>query len=375
MNILGLITQFLTPSMVGQIATMIGARPDVAEKALGAAVPGILSGMIGLAGTKQGADALTALISKQGTGGFDSLSKLMGSDPKGTATAGADVLSSIFGGGRVGVMASKLKEYADLPEATSGSVLGVAGSVIMAALGSAGTAQNGGAAGALNLLRAQKDDILGVLPADFSKSLQGAGFIDELIAPAKPIAETVRLATTPAAEPVRPAARVAEPVRAAAAPEPKNRWLWPVLGGLVALGLLWWVLGRGTEEVAEKAVTTATTAATSVAQALTVDGVDIGSGVTSALDGITTALASVKDAATAQTALPQLQDWAGKLSGFGPLASKLPEAGRGQLKTLIDGALPTLRSTVDALMGDSAIAAVLKPVVDPILTSLASLAG
>lgn len=73
--------------------------------------------------------------------------------------------------------------------------------------------------------------------------------------------------------------------------------------------------------------------------------------------------------------MPQLQDWAGKLSSFGPLVTKLPEAGRSQLKTLIDAALPTLRSTVDALMGESAIAVVLKPVVEPILTSLASLAG
>ncbi|MCX7298794.1 MAG: DUF937 domain-containing protein [Rhodobacterales bacterium] len=375
MNILGLITHFLTPSVVGQIATMIGARPDIAEKALSAAVPGILSGMIGLAGTNQGADALTALISKQGTGGFEGLSKLMSSDPKGAATAGADVLSSMFGGGRVGVMGSKLKEYADLPEATSGSILGIAGSVIMSALGVAGTAQNGGPSGALTLLRAQKDEILGVLPRDFSKSLQSAGFIDDLVTQTKPVAESIRIATTPLAEPVRQAA---EPVRQAAkavdAGTPsamKNPWLWPIIGGLVALGILWAIFGRGAGEVAKN--TADATADTE--QALTVEGVDIGSGVTSALEGITTALGSVKDAATAQAALPQLQDFAGRLSGFGPLVTKLPEAGRGQLKTLVDGALPTLRSTVDTLMGDSAIAAVLKPVVDPILTSLASLAG
>ena len=125
----------------------------------------------------------------------------------------------------------------------------------------------------------------------------------------------------------------------------------------------------GAEEVADK------TANATADAALAVEGVNTGTGVTAALDGITTALGSVKDAATAQAALPQLQDWADKLSGLGPLVSKLPEAGRGQLKTLIDGALPTLRSTVDRLMGDSAIAAVLKPVIDPILTSLASLAG
>jgi len=354
--------------MVGQIAGMIGARPDTTEKALGAAVPGILSGMIGLAGTKQGADTLIALIEKKGSGGFENLSKLMDSDPKSAARTGADMLSSIFGGGRVGVMASKLKDYADLPEATSGSMLGTAGSVILSALSAAGTTQNGGAGGALNLLRSQKDEIQGLIPHDFAKSLQSAGFIDDLLTETKPVADSVRVATTPVAEPVRQATKVVESVAPLAM---KNPWLWPVVGGLVVLGIFWALFGRVAEEVADK--TTVSTAGAS--QALTVEGVDLGTGVSSALDGISVALGSVKDVATAQAAVPQLQDYVGKLSGFGPLVNKLPEASRDHLKTMIDAALPTLHSTVDTVLADSSIAAVLKPVIDPILTSLASLAG
>jgi hypothetical protein len=373
MNILGFITQFLTPSTVGQFATMIGAGPDTVEKALGAAVPGILSGLIGLSGTKQGADSLTELIAAQGSGGFESLSTLMGSDPKGAATAGAEALSSIFGGGRVGVMASKLKDYAGLPEGTSGAMLGAAGSVIMAALGQAGAATGDGAAGALRLLRDQKDEIFSALPEDFSKSLRGAGLIDDLVAEIKPVQETVRLQAAPDPEPVRQAPRVqaqrvVEPV---AAPVSSNFWLWPVLGGLVALGLLWAFFGRSTEEVTDKTVD----AESAAKQSLTVDGVDIGSGITSALEGITASLASVKDVVTAQAALPQLQEIAGKVSGFGPIAAKLPEADRGQLKSLIDAALPTLRASADKLLADTGISGILKPVLDPILASLGSLAG
>ena len=66
---------------------------------------------------------------------LDSVATMLGQNPRGVADTGADMLSSIIGGGRMGVLASKVKDYAGLPEGSSGSLLGVVVSMAMAAFG------------------------------------------------------------------------------------------------------------------------------------------------------------------------------------------------------------------------------------------------
>jgi hypothetical protein len=56
-------------------------------------------------------------------------------------------------------------------------------------------------------------------------------------------------------------------------------------------------------------------------------------------------------------------------------AGSLPAEGRTALKALVEAALPTLRSSIDGLLGDSAISAILKPTLDTVLARLTAIAG
>jgi len=48
-NLVSLITQFLTPDMIARIASALGVDRNNTQTAIGAAVPGLLAGLTGVA--------------------------------------------------------------------------------------------------------------------------------------------------------------------------------------------------------------------------------------------------------------------------------------------------------------------------------------
>ena len=106
-----------------------------------------------------------------------------------------------------------------------------------------------------------------------------------------------------------------------------------------------------------------------------VGGIDVGAQVQGTLDNITSALSGITDAESAQAALPDLTEARDTLSGLEGTLSGLPDAGRTALNSMVSSALPAIRSSADELLADSAIAGVIKPVVDDILARLSAFAG
>ena len=84
-----------------------------------------------------------------------------------------------------------------------------------------------------------------------------------------------------------------------------------------------------------------------------------------ALDGVT-------DEATARTAAPALaaikDDLAGLKSSIGALSAE----GRSMVQGIVATALPAIKAASDRLVGDSGIAAVLKPTLDEITKTISS---
>jgi len=180
MNVVHAISQAITPSVLNQIAGLLGASQDTVQKALTGAVPGVLAAVLSAVSNKQGTDAVAAASERQDRGMLDNLPALLEHDARAVAATGSDLLSSIIGGGRMGVLASKLKDYAGLPEGTSGALLGVVGSMALGALGKAADARGLDANGVAHMLEAQKDDIARSLPGDFANTLQGVGLLDAI---------------------------------------------------------------------------------------------------------------------------------------------------------------------------------------------------
>jgi hypothetical protein len=63
------------------------------------------------------------------------------------------------------------------------------------------------------------------------------------------------------------------------------------------------------------------------------------------------------------------------LGGLESAVSSLSAEGKTALQALIAGALPALRTTIDGLLGDSAISGILKSTLDSILARLTTMGG
>lgn len=404
MDIIKLVSTFATPAVLEKVAGMLGVPPGALQKGLAAAVPGVLASLLGAAKQPGITDTLGSALSQSG-----GLGDLLGSDPAAAATKGGGLLSQILGGDGAGKLADALGGYAGLPKAGAGSLLGLAGSMALGALGKQASESNLDAEGVLGLLSSQKDQIAGALPADFAKALSGSGLLGDL-APAVAAAPAAAAAAAP-----RP-----QPPRTPPPPPPaKSGWMkwliWLIVLALVAWLLLRW-LSPTPEPVTEAPAPAAPEAAAPEAAApepapaaepapepepepamapeepaaapapadsaaapaddpLVVGGVDVGAQVSGALDSLASSFAGITDAATAEAALPRLTEARDTLGGLESTVSALPAEGRTALQGLVSAALPTLQSSADTLLADSAVAGVVKPVVDEILAKLRAFAA
>ena len=152
---------------------------------------------------------------------------------------------------------------------------------------------------------------------------------------------------------------------------------------LVALlALAWYFLTPRAPETTPTATTTEPTTgtttriqpATGTAASLTVDGVDLGASVTSAIDGLKASLEGITDATTAQAALPKLQEATSALEKVNGMAGKLQAEQKSALAALITAALPVINPLIDKVLAIPVVSDILKPAVDGLRTQLDALA-
>jgi hypothetical protein len=91
------------------------------------------------------------------------------------------------------------------------------------------------------------------------------------------------------------------------------------------------------------------------------------------LGNLTSTLAGVTDTASATAAVQALTEADATLGGLERAVSSLSGEGRTEFQALITGALPALQSTIEGLLGDSAIGGILKPTLDSILAKLTTM--
>ena len=121
-------------------------------------------------------------------------------------------------------------------------------------------------------------------------------------------------------------------------------------------------------QAASEAVQAAGDAASQTA-ALVVGGVDIGAELKGMLDQVSSALGGITDQATADAALPTLDELKGKVDGMAAQVDQLPAEGKKALASLVSAALPSLKelaAKVTAIQG----AEVVKPALDAVIATL-----
>jgi hypothetical protein len=237
-NIVSTISSFLTPEVVGKIASASGLDRSMAQTAVSAAVPTILSALAGVVGKPGGASKLASAVAAQPT---DLLGNIASSLTNSTqmATKGGSLLSSLLGGGVSSMLATTVGRFLGIGDATAQTVMGLLAPVIMGVLGREQRSNSLDANGLARMLTGQKEQIAAAMPAGLANLLDNSGHYEGIGRAASADTGTYE---TPRAE-----YAAASPHRIVPETKSGTNWLYWALPLLALGGLLWALLPRGHE--------------------------------------------------------------------------------------------------------------------------------
>jgi hypothetical protein len=130
-NLVSLVMQFLTPEIIGRVATALGVDRSLLQSAIGAAVPGLLAGFGGTAIQPGGAQKLVE-AAKQETSTLGKFADMLGAGGQSPfIERGSQLLSSLLGARDQNALVSAIGQFAGLGQAKSGSLLGLLAPIIM----------------------------------------------------------------------------------------------------------------------------------------------------------------------------------------------------------------------------------------------------
>jgi len=218
-NLVSLISQFITPDMLGRIASSFGIDRAAVQKAVGAGIPGILAALISTVSKPGGAARVENAIDQQEPGLLATAARMMGTPQQATvAEEGLGALSSLLGGNTTATLATALNRYAGIGDNGAKGLLGLLTPAIMGVLGQ----QSTGPGGVAQLLMSQKDNIVRALPSGFASYLSGTGVLENVTTTAAPQASRARSSY--------------------AAERSSGSWLLPALAAIALLGLGWYLI-------------------------------------------------------------------------------------------------------------------------------------
>ena len=364
MNLVSEIAEALAPSIISRIASSLGLGEASTQKAINAAVPGLLAALISLVSKPQGASKLADAVAKQPTGVLSGLADAIGgSGEKAFIDKGSNTLTSLLGGPIVTSLASALGRYAGIGEGGSKSLLGLLGPAILGVLAHQQRDQGLDASGLGRLLISQKDNVVAAAPSGFARYLDDAGILRDI---------------TPATTKF-----------AARAPERSTPSVWPWLLGalaLLAIGALAWHHWAGrhrqvaeapsqkTEQPAEVTGEAPYAALLNKLSGIKVGDVDIGKLATSAVNDAYTSLSGIKDEATAQAAASGVTKASSEFDQLTGLLNQLPPDARKAVAEAFATIKPNLDQLFDRVLGIPGVSAIVKPTVDTIRAKLDTLA-
>ena len=177
-NLVSLVMQFLTPDMIGRIASALGLDRNNTQTAIGAAVPGLLAALSGVAAQPGGGQKLVE-AARQQSSTLGNFASMIGTGGKTSLIEkGSQMLSSLLGGRDQTALAGAVGKYAGLGQGASGSLLGMLAPVVMGTIAQQQGTRSLDASGIAGLLASQKDNIAAALPTGFGNLLGGTGLLE-----------------------------------------------------------------------------------------------------------------------------------------------------------------------------------------------------
>src|SRR6516165_59974 len=175
-NLVSLVAEFLTPTLIGRIASALGVDRNKLQTAVNAGVPGLLAGLTGVAAQPGGAQKLVDAAG-QHTGALDNIVSSIGAGGQTTLIEKESrLLTSLLGGHDQNALTDAVSKYTGLNSNVTGSLLGILGPIVMGTVAKQASPLN--ADGIKSLFASQKDSIAAALPRGFSDLLAGSGLLD-----------------------------------------------------------------------------------------------------------------------------------------------------------------------------------------------------
>ena len=130
-NLVSLVMQFLTPDMIGRIATALGIDRNIAQAAVSAVVPALLAGFSKTATQPGGAQKLVD-AARQQTGTLGNFANMLGTRGQSSLIEkGSQMLSTLLGGQDQNSLARAVAKFAGLGQGPTGSLLGMLAPIVM----------------------------------------------------------------------------------------------------------------------------------------------------------------------------------------------------------------------------------------------------
>jgi hypothetical protein len=371
MNLLSLVTQFLTPDMVRKIASALGLDRTSAQDAIGGSIPALMTGLAGAASEPGGVRQLSNVLAQQKSGWFDDImSAIGGSGQRALTDSGSSMLSSLLGGGVVSALASAVARSCGIGEGASKSLFGMLGPIILGALGQHQRSAGLDANGIASLLTSQKDQFASAIPSGLAQQLSSTGVLDQMESGFR------RGAAATAGASQQYAPRTGD-TYAASRPAPAQ-WPYWVLAAAVLAGLAWWFLSPwGEQRVAETTPPPAQTTRDTVGVGtpnLVVGGVDLGKQVNDSVNNLRGTLSGITDTASAQAALPKIRDAKTQLDNVSTLSDRLPPEGKQSLARLVGAVMPSINNLFDKVLAIPGVGEIASPTINDLRSRLNSLA-
>ena len=373
MNLIDIVKGLIGDDLIHKLSSLIGESSDRTHTAVNAALPALLAGLSNVASSgADGARKLTSALETPGLGDLNRYTNMLGTNQESILQKGTALLNTLFGEGKITATIRALSSYLGLGSSSIKSLLAGLMPLVLGAVLKQKQTQGLSAAGLAEMLAAQKQNALNAMPSGLSSALAGVPGMGA-------VADAARAGYAGA----RSAADQVAGQGATAL-----RWLVP-LALLLGLGLLLWnyygrqpappttsapaaAANRTAPAPAPDTPTTTTSAridpsAPAVpapdAARLTGDLKDIFQSATNTLTGI-------KDAASAQAALPEIEKLNAKLDSVRALWDKMPAAAKGAVASLVKNQTGTIQELIDKVMALPGVGEKVKPALDAMVSKL-----
>jgi len=266
-NLVSLVSQFLTPQLVGGLARALGINEAVAQKLAAAAIPAILASLGTAAAAPGGAQKVSDAVSMSDP---DILTKLAGAINGGNTqflNEGGKLLSGLLGGGGLSSLTGALSQFSGAPQPATQALLGTITHATVGTIGQQDPSNWSDPSAILSMLNSQKSAISAALPPELSKALGASGLLAGLGAAAAGAAQTATstvssaataassTASSAASSAARTAQTAASRIPTPPAPTSSVFPMWAiVLIVIVVLLAIWWFMTQN-QKPAEPAKT------------------------------------------------------------------------------------------------------------------------